>query len=59
MRLCSQNRNKLRELAALLPGWELELLDARDYPEEGSDSYCENARVKALHGRSVGPPDAR
>jgi XTP/dITP diphosphohydrolase len=57
-RLCSQNRNKLRELAALLPGWELELLDADGYPEETADSYYENARAKALYGRSVGLDDA-
>ena len=57
-RLCSQNRNKLRELAALLPGWELELLDVDGYPEETADSYYENARDKALHGRLVGPADA-
>lgn len=58
VRLCSQNRNKLRELSALLPDWELELLDAAAYPEEGTDSYYENARVKAAYGRSVGPADA-
>jgi XTP/dITP diphosphohydrolase len=58
VRLCSQNRNKLRELSALLPDWELELLDADGYPEEGSDSYYENARGKAEYGRSVGPDDA-
>jgi XTP/dITP diphosphohydrolase len=58
VRLCSQNRNKLRELSALLPDWELELLDAKGYPEEGSDSYYENARAKAAYGRSVGPADA-
>jgi XTP/dITP diphosphohydrolase len=57
-RLCSQNRNKLRELSALLPDWELELLDADGYPEEGSDSYYENARGKAAYGREVGPPEA-
>ena len=58
VRLCSQNRNKLRELSALLPGWELELLDADGYPEEGSDSYYENARGKAVYGREVGPAEA-
>ena len=58
VRLCSQNRNKLRELAALLPEWELELLGADGYPEEADDSYYENARVKAIFGRSVGPEDA-
>ena len=42
----------------LLPGWELEPLEADGYPEEGGDSYYENARTKAVHGRSVGPADA-
>lgn len=56
--LCSRNPNKLRELSSLLPDWELEALDADGYPEEGSDSYYENARGKAVYGRSVGPADA-
>jgi XTP/dITP diphosphohydrolase len=42
----------------VLPGWEVELLDAEGYPEEGSDSYYENARGKAAYGREVGPADA-
>lgn len=42
----------------MLPDWQLEPLDADDYPEEGSDSYYENARGKAVYGRSAGPPDA-
>ena len=54
--MCSRNRNKLRELSA--HGWELDLLDADGYPEEGEESYVENARVKALFGREVGPRDA-
>jgi XTP/dITP diphosphohydrolase len=54
--LCSRNRNKARELAAL--GIELELLDADGYPAEGDESYVENARGKALYGREVGPRDA-
>ncbi|HEY7019078.1 MAG TPA: non-canonical purine NTP pyrophosphatase [Gaiellaceae bacterium] len=54
--LCSRNANKARELAAL--GWELELLDADEYPEEGVESYVDNARAKALYGREVGPADA-
>jgi XTP/dITP diphosphohydrolase len=58
VRLCSRNRNKLRELSALLPDWELELLDADSYPEEGTDSYHENARAKAAYGRTVGPGNA-
>jgi len=56
--LCSGNPNKLRELSTLLPDWELEALDADCYPEEGSDSYYENALGKAAYGRSVGPADA-
>jgi inosine/xanthosine triphosphate pyrophosphatase family protein len=31
-KLASQNENKLRELRHAMPGWELELLDAHDYP---------------------------
>lgn len=54
--LCSRNANKARELAAL--GIELELLDADGYPEEGDESYVDNARGKANYGREVGPADA-
>jgi XTP/dITP diphosphohydrolase len=53
--LCSQNASKLREFRAALPGWELELLDAGDYPPEDGADYYENARGKALHGRGVAP----
>jgi XTP/dITP diphosphohydrolase len=31
----------------------LEALDADGYPEEGSDSYLENARAKAAYGREA------
>jgi XTP/dITP diphosphohydrolase len=55
--LASRNANKLRELSALLP-WELEALDVDGYPEEGSDSYYENARAKAAYGLEAGPPGA-
>jgi XTP/dITP diphosphohydrolase len=48
--LASQNRNKLRELSALLPDWKLEPLDAADYPPETGETYYENARAKALFG---------
>jgi XTP/dITP diphosphohydrolase len=34
------------------------LLDAQDYPEEGSDSYHDNAGGKAAYGRRVGPREA-
>ena len=50
-RLCSTNPGKLRELRAALPGWEIELLDATDYPPETGDTYYENARGKADFGR--------
>jgi len=52
--LASRNANKLRELSALL-GRPLEPLGADGYPEEGSDSYLENARVKARYGHEVRP----
>jgi XTP/dITP diphosphohydrolase len=52
--LCSQNRNKLRELSPLFPNWELEPLHADEYPPETGETYYENARAKALFG----PADA-
>jgi XTP/dITP diphosphohydrolase len=42
----------------LLPDWELEALGAGEYPPETGESYYENARAKALFGRSIGPVDA-
>jgi XTP/dITP diphosphohydrolase len=51
--LASKNQGKLRELRAALPGWELEPLDADDYPPETADTYYENARRKAEFGRSL------
>ncbi len=56
-RLASRNRNKLRELSALLPGWELETLDAEDYPPEEGSTYYENALGKARFGRGRAPAD--
>jgi XTP/dITP diphosphohydrolase len=50
VRLASRNENKLRELARVLGGWQLELLDARGYPSEEGDTYYENALAKARHG---------
>jgi XTP/dITP diphosphohydrolase len=41
-----------------LPGWKVELLDVEDYPEEVGETFYENARGKALHGRNLGPEDA-
>jgi len=49
----SRNPDKARELEALLPGWRVEPLAADTFPPEVGDSYYENARAKALFGRSV------
>ncbi|MGZ4380010.1 MAG: non-canonical purine NTP pyrophosphatase [Gaiellaceae bacterium] len=56
--LCSRNANKARELERLLPGWRVSPLEADGYPEETGATYYENARGKALYGRSVGDPEA-
>ncbi|MFN0155457.1 MAG: non-canonical purine NTP pyrophosphatase [Gaiella sp.] len=48
--LATGNRHKLEELGAALPGWELELLERDDIPEETGSTYEENARIKATHG---------
>ena len=55
--LASGNANKLRELAQVLTGWELRLLDADDYPPEEGASYYDNARTKARFGRALRPSD--
>jgi XTP/dITP diphosphohydrolase len=49
-KLASQNENKRRELRYAMPGWELELLDADDYPPEEGATYYENALGKARYG---------
>ncbi len=49
-KLASQNENKLHELRHAMPGWELELLDADDYPPETGATYYENALGKARYG---------
>ena len=54
-KLVSGNVHKLRELDALLPGWELELLAADALPAEEGETYYENARAKAEFGRESGP----
>jgi XTP/dITP diphosphohydrolase len=56
-RLASGNEHKLRELRALLPEWDLDVLDADGFPEETDETFYENALAKALFGRRVGPPD--
>lgn len=56
-RLASRNPNKARELERLLPGWSVGLLDTDGYPPETSTGYYENARAKALFGRTLAPDD--
>jgi XTP/dITP diphosphohydrolase len=56
--LSSLNPNKLRELAGLLPGWELEPLDVDTFPPEEGATYYENALAKARYGRPVAPAAA-
>jgi XTP/dITP diphosphohydrolase len=51
-RLASRNANKARELEHLLPDWKIEPLEADDYPIEDGATYYENARGKALFGRT-------
>ncbi|HXG77178.1 MAG TPA: non-canonical purine NTP pyrophosphatase [Gaiellaceae bacterium] len=56
--LASRNPDKLRELRQALPGWTVEPLAAPDEPAEEGDTFVENARSKARHGRRHAPPDA-
>jgi XTP/dITP diphosphohydrolase len=53
--LASANPGKLRELRRALPGWEIEPLEADDYPPETGETYYENARAKARFGREREP----
>ena len=56
--LASRNAHKARELERLLPGWQIEVLDADDFPPETGATYYENARGKALFARVRAPADA-
>jgi XTP/dITP diphosphohydrolase len=56
--LASRNENKLRELRAALPDWEIALLEAPDEPVEDGATFLDNARIKARHGRDRAPADA-
>jgi XTP/dITP diphosphohydrolase len=53
--LVSTNLHKARELAVLLPGWEVEPTTATELPEEVGDSFYANARAKARFGRALDP----
>jgi XTP/dITP diphosphohydrolase len=54
--LASGNEHKLRELRALLPDWDLDALDTAEAPEEVGATFYENARAKALFGRTSAEP---
>jgi XTP/dITP diphosphohydrolase len=56
-RLASRNASKARELEHLLPNWTIEPLEANDYPAEKGTTYYDNARGKALFGRTRAEPD--
>jgi XTP/dITP diphosphohydrolase len=53
----SKNTHKARELAVLLPGWEIVPTVAAELPEEVGRTFYENAFGKAAFGRTVDPPD--
>jgi XTP/dITP diphosphohydrolase len=55
--LASKNQNKVRELRAALPDWQVEPLDAPDAPDESGPTFLENARLKARHGRAHAAPE--
>jgi XTP/dITP diphosphohydrolase len=55
--LASRNADKARELARLLPGWEVDVIEAGDYPPETGATYYENARAKAEFGRTHADPE--
>ncbi len=55
VKLASRNEHKARELERALPGWRIELLDEAELPPEEGETYYENARAKALAGRSLEP----
>jgi XTP/dITP diphosphohydrolase len=56
--LASRNAHKARELERLLPGWEIDALDADDYPPETGSTYYENAYAKAAFARDRAPAHA-
>ena len=53
------NAHKVEELAAALPGWQLEALGSMaDAPAETGETYHENALLKARFGRTRAPAGA-
>jgi XTP/dITP diphosphohydrolase len=56
--LASRNEHKARELERLLPGWQIEPLDAAEFPPEVGETYYENALGKARFGRTAAQADS-
>ncbi len=56
--LVSENANKARELGDALPGWTVERWQGPPLPPETGETFRDNARGKALHGRAEGDPEA-
>jgi XTP/dITP diphosphohydrolase len=56
--LVSENPHKARELAAALPGWDVEPWTGPKLPPETGASFLENARAKARFGRASADPAA-
>jgi XTP/dITP diphosphohydrolase len=56
--LVSENANKARELGEALPGWTVERWRGPPLPPETGETFRDNARRKAFHGRSEGDPEA-
>ena len=56
--LASRNPNKLRELREALPDWEVDLIVTPDEVVEDGETFLENARIKARHGRVHASPGA-
>jgi XTP/dITP diphosphohydrolase len=54
--LASRNESKLRELRRALPDWEIAALEADDEPVENGQTFLDNARIKAQHGRALADP---
>lgn len=56
--LVSENPHKVRELAAALPGWEVEPWTGPPLPPETGATFRENARGKAAFGREHADAEA-
>lgn len=55
--LASRNPHKLREWRRALPNWEIVPLEAADEPAEDGETFLDNARIKARHGRQHAPAE--